>query len=274
MFKGTIRSLMPEAIYDTLRRAKQKRATSYFADYVVEQIVSDRKLNIAIADPVAAEWYGQEPVFSPEIEFLKTLDLTDKIVFDLGSHQCVTSIVLAEMTEPSGSVIAVEANAHNHKMAKKNLALNDCKNVVPVHAIVSSGSINVSIDGGLVGRTRLAGESTPELDILRIDDLSATFGDPGLVYMDIEGHEIETLIGALKTLAAPNCHWLIELHGDEDLMTYGHKNSDIFRFFPAGMFQPFILDSVTGVPQPLTRQTLPHGRCHVVFQRVLGGSLD
>ncbi len=270
MIKSTIRSLMPEAIYDTFRRAKQKRATNYFVDYVVEQNVAGIPLKIAITDPVAEEWYGHGPAVSLELDFLKTLDLEGKTIFDLGSHQCVSSMALAEMAGNSGVVVAVEPNAHNYRIATKNVAINGYENVVPVKAILSSGSIDVSIDGGLVGKTRLAGDDTPDLRILSIDDLSATFGDPGLIYMDIEGHEIEALVGALKTLATPNCHWLIELHGDEDLMIYGHKNSDIFRFFPSGMFKPHFMDPVTGKMQPLQRKSLPHGHCHVFFERVMG----
>ncbi|MCO6186489.1 FkbM family methyltransferase [Rhizobium sp. L1K21] len=274
MFKGTVRSLMPEAIYDTFRRAKHKRAADTFPDYVSQKRVAGYPLKIVIADPVAAEWYGDGPHHAPEIEFLKQFDLTGRTIFDLGSHQSVTSMVLAHMTGDAGDVISVEPNGHNHDIAKKNLAINGLRNVIPLRAIVSSGTFNVSIDGGLVGRTRFVSGSKPEIDIITIDDLSAAFGDPSLVFMDIEGHEIEALIGALKTLAVQHCHWLVELHGDESLATYGHKNSDIFRFFPDGMFRALVLDVETGDFIPLTRRSLPHTRCHVFFERLRASERD
>lgn len=272
MLKGTIRSLVPEAIYDSFRRVKQKRVTAHFASYINEKNIAGTPLKIVIADPVSAEWYGAGYHQAPEIAFLKSLDLRGKTIFDLGAHQSVTSMFLAKMAGISGDVISVEPNAHNHNIARKNLILNDLRNVTPVRAIVSSGSFNVAIDGGLVGRTRLVDGDTAEIDIVTIDDLSRAFGEPSLVYMDIEGHEIEALIGALKTLAIQDCHWLIELHGDESLSTYGHKNSDIFRFFPDGMFRPHLLNVETGEFVSMTRQSLPHHRCHVFFERIGAGS--
>lgn len=268
MLKSAIRSMVPESLYDTLRRAKQRRLTSHFKSYVAEHSFGGYRLSMNIADPVAAEWYDHDEDQIPEIDFLKRFNLTGSTIFDLGAHQCMVAMLLAEIAGKSGNVIAVEANSHNHAIAERNLLANGYDNVACIKGIISSGNVAVSIDGGLNGRARHADSATPDLDILTIDEMSRRFGEPSLVFLDIEGHEVEALSGALRTLAIPTCHWFIELHGDADLSTYGHKNKDIFRFFPASMFRAYLLDPATGEFGELTRQNLPHERCHVFFERL------
>lgn len=268
MLKSTIRAVIPEQIYDTLRRAKQRFMTSRFSSYVSEHNFSGTRLKVLIADPIGAEWYDHDEDRMPEIEELKRFDLKGKTIFDLGAHQCVIAMLLADLAGKDGKVIAVEANTHNHKVSLQNLTTNGYSNVNCLHGLVSSGKVDLVIDGGLNGRARRADAKTPKLDIVTIDALSERFGTPGLVLLDIEGHEIEALSGATKTLTDPHCHWLVELHGDEDLGSYGHKNSDIFKFFPTHLFKPVILDVAAGHFKPLKQEDLPHERCHIVFERI------
>ncbi|HBF32543.1 FkbM family methyltransferase [Rhizobium sp.] len=268
MLKSAIRAIIPEQIYDTLRRAKQRFMTSRFSSYVSDRNFGGKRLKILIADPIGLEWYDHDEDKMPELEELRRFDLTGKTIFDLGAHQCVIAMLLAEQVGKDGKVIAVEANAHNHKVSLQNLATNGYANVNCVHGLVSSGKVDLVIDGGLNGRARRADAKTPKLDILTIDSMTERFGTPSLVLLDIEGHEIEALTAATKTLTDPQCHWLVELHGDEDLGSYGHKNSDIFKFFPTHLFKPVILDVAAGHFKPLKQEDLPPERCHIVFERI------
>lgn len=266
MLKEAIRSLVNDAVYDRLRRAKQQRITRQFKSYVAEHRFGSTRLKVSIADPVGKEWYDADVEHLPEIKMLSRFDLAGRTVFDLGAHQCVVAMLLGKLVGETGKVIAVEANEHNHKVSLDNIALNAASNVSCIKGIVSSGKLEVSIDGGLNGRARKAGSATPKLEVLTIDGLSRSHGAPGLVFLDIEGHEIEALGAAIETLAVPGCHWFIELHGNAALADYGHKNSDIFRFFPESDFTWFIMDETSGRLSPLTRDDLPTDRCHVVFE--------
>lgn len=267
MLKSIIRSLVPEAVYDRFRRAKQQRMTSRFTPYDVEHSYGGRRFKMHIADPVGAEWYDHDEEKTPEIEFLERYDLTGATVFDLGAHQCLVAMLLAELTGKQGRVIAVEANEHNQQVAMRNLALNGALNVTCLHALISSGKMAMSIDGGLNGRARRASGSVPQVAMLTIDQMRERFGQPALVFLDIEGHEIEALAGATETLLNGRTHWFIELHGDEDLSTYGHRNSDIFKTFKPEAFNAYLLDTEHGTWAPLQPENLPHDRCHVFFER-------
>jgi FkbM family methyltransferase len=268
VLKTAIRAILPEQVYDTLRRAKQSFMTRRFSSFVSEHNYGGHRLQVLIADPIGAEWYDHDEATMPEIDELKRFDLQGKTIFDLGAHQCVIAMLLAELASKSGKVIAVEANAHNHKVSLQNLATNHYENVACLHGLISSGKLDIAIDGGLNGRARRADSTTPKLNVLTIDEMTRQYGAPSLVLLDIEGHEIEALSAATETLKDPHCHWLVELHGDADLADYGHKNSDIFKFFPTTLFKPVILDTAAGRFVPLKPEDLPHERCHIVFERV------
>lgn len=266
MLKQALRSIVNDALYDRLRRVRQERMTSRFDSYIAEHQFGLHRLKVVIADPVGQEWYDVDVPELPELDMIKRFDLTGHLIFDLGAHQCVIAMLLGRIAGDTGKVVAVEANAHNHAVAMKNLSLNGAMNVSCIKGIVSSGKMEVSIDGGLNGRARKAGNAAPKLEVVTIDGLSRTYGTPGLVFLDIEGHEIEALGAAIETIAAPGCHWFIELHGNAALGDYGHKNSDIFRFFPESDFNWYIMDEKTGSVSPLTRDDLPAERCHLLFE--------
>lgn len=267
LLKKAARTIIPEQIYDAMRRARQARVTRRFPSYEAQHRFGGRDLRVFISDPVAAEWYDHEVEANPEIDFLRRLDLAGGTIFDLGAHQCVIAILLSDLVGETGKVVAVEANSHNYDASLRNLALNGKTNITCLKALVSSGRMQLSIDGGLNGRARAAGSGAPETEILTIDHMTAAHGAPALVLLDIEGHEIEALSSASRTINDTVSHWLIELHGDEALSTYGHQNSDIFRYFKEEKFVFHVLEADATEFRSLTRETLPKDRCHIVFER-------
>jgi hypothetical protein len=71
-----------------------------------------------------------------------------------------------------------------------------------------AGDPRVALECARIGASEGAGSTT-------IDQLVARHFLPGLIKMDIEGHEVAALEGAPATLAARRTTWIIETHGEE-----------------------------------------------------------
>jgi FkbM family methyltransferase len=233
-----------------------------------KRIVSHRYgyygLQIHIEDRVAKEWYDKDWDLPHEIQFLLGYGLEPGArVFDLGAHQCLIAMLLARQVGSDGRVIAVEANSHNVRVAERNLALNRVSNVSVIHGLISSTvgkdrastSFNSSRDGSSI--------ASDVVRTLTVDDMSRRMGMPNVIYMDIEGFEIEALKGARETLQQP-CTWFVELHGDEQLSRYGAANWDVLRFFPVDAYTAFVCEEHETTFR-LLRGNPPNERCFLVF---------
>jgi FkbM family methyltransferase len=258
------KSYLPAPVTDAIRLAKYHLEIWTFPKQIVCHHYGPYRLKMHIQDRVAEEWYDKDWELPQEIGFLARHGLKrGALVFDLGAHQCLVAIMLAKQVSPSGRVFAVEANRHNVRVAKSNIELNRVPNVNITHAMISSRggqdraatSFNSSRNGSAI--------ASQIVDALTIDEMAKRVGRPGVVYMDIEGSEIEALKGASKTLLQ-SCTWFIELHGDAMLMRYGSVNRDVLQFFPPTRFTASLCREDECEFHPLLGD-LPAGRCFLVF---------
>jgi FkbM family methyltransferase len=259
---------LPQPVVDILRVMKYRLDIATFPRHVVSHRYGRYRLDMNIHDRVADEWYDKDWDLPPEIEFLAQVPIPRHgRVFDLGAHQCLIAMLLGREIVPEGSVVAVEASRHNAEIARSNLELNGVDNIDVVHGLVASKVGKARADTTFNSRARGAHDAIASdiVDALSIDDLSLLKGWPDLVYMDIEGFEIEALKGASRTLARW-CHWFIELHGDETLARYGARNADIFNFFNFQDFARYLCLPSEKKFRPVTeRESLPGERCFLIF---------
>jgi FkbM family methyltransferase len=208
-----LREHIPERAYRAYRLRRVRRFISNYPSRVVSHRYSGVELNVKVCDPVAAAWYDRDWPVSEEVRFLRERGILDgALVFDLGAHHAVKAALLAA---GGAEVVAVEALPHNVSAAEQNLRLNPefGARITMVTAAVT----------GRLGPSRIAFELNSRLDGdgaltvsgVTIDDLASRFGQPDLVYMDIEGAEAEALAGAPRTIAQ-RPWWMIEVHGDEE----------------------------------------------------------
>jgi FkbM family methyltransferase len=267
--RTSAKKYLPVPVADALKAAKYRFDIWTFPKHVVSHRYGPYQLQMNIHDRIAKEWYDKDWDLPPEIDFLANHGLTRGArVFDLGAHQCLIAMILGKLVGPGGQVIAVEANAHNAAIARRNIEANAVANVEVVHALVS----------GLAGKGRVvssfnasrAADGENEVgkalvDALTVDELARRAGPPAVVYMDIEGFEIEALKGAAQTIAG-RCTWFIELHGDATLSRYHACNRDVLQFFPPADFDCYLCPEDGLEFAPLTDAAkLPSDRCFVVF---------
>ncbi|HEX4926004.1 MAG TPA: FkbM family methyltransferase, partial [Bdellovibrionales bacterium] len=231
--KSVAKSILPGPVVGLYRRYKISSAVESFAAYETRHRYGGRELRVAIGDPLAQGWYDHDWPLIPEIKHLKARRLKPgALVFDLGAHQAVVAMMLAEQVHPGGKVVAVEASPHNAAAAKRNVALNPGLSVEILNAAIAAKpgeldfgvGFNGSVDDGTGawGRVRVPA--------VTIDDLHECFGPPAVVFVDIEGFELEALKGAAKTLArAPD--WFIEVHLDGGLQKFGGGLDALLAYF-------------------------------------------
>jgi FkbM family methyltransferase len=259
---------LPQPVVDVLRVMKYRMDLATFSRRVVSHSYGGHNLHMNINDRVAGEWYDKDWELPPEIEFLShgQVPRTGR-VFDLGAHQCLIAMLMARELVPEGAVVAVEANRHNAEIARSNLELNAVDSIDVVHGLVSSSIGKAHADLSFNSRAKRGVDAlvSEAIDALSIDQLSQLKGWPDLVYMDIEGFEIEALKGATQTLTRW-CHWFVELHGDDTLSRYGARNADVLKFFGVQDFARYICPLTDNKFRLVTEsEPLPTERCFLIF---------
>ncbi|MFV0279811.1 MAG: FkbM family methyltransferase [Rhodoblastus sp.] len=215
-----------------MRVAKHKFEDMIFHARIETHDFGGRPLQVTIADRTAAEWYGVDAARPRDFDLLAGRGLgAGGLVFDIGAHQGVVAMMLANEVGESGKVVCIEAVARNAEIARHNAGINRYANIEVLHAAIARADAPVLFSQKRNGEVaQAAGAGVKSVEGLSIDTLSARYGAPGLVYLDVEGYELEALKGASKTLAS-NASWLIETHGDADLGKFGACNADVVAVF-------------------------------------------
>ncbi|MBV8870095.1 MAG: FkbM family methyltransferase, partial [Acetobacteraceae bacterium] len=232
-----------------------------FERRIIEHQFGSLRLKAVIADHIAELWYDKDCLEIPWLLFLKQHALkSGGRVFDLGAHQAIVALQLADAVSPGGHVIAVEANPHNADIAAQNVKLNQGA-VTVLHCAIAAenGSIifNNSLNGQVATGVRTHGRS--EVPARTVDSLTAEFGQPDLIFMDIEGFECEALKGARQTLEKP-CNAFIAVHGGCGLERFGGSNESILKFFPTERYALFYSPDDEHTPfEPLGTRDLREG---------------
>lgn len=243
MIKTLAKTIIPTKIWAQLRLAKQRKTISNFKQYQVMRNIAGHKLSIMIADPLGQGWYDKDWPKLPEVEFLKQHTLKPGArIFDLGAHQGIVAQVLGKEVSPGGKVLALEANSHNAKVAKENVKLNKSESTVEIlHAAISHEMGEIIFNEGLNGKVDDgSGEwGQVKTKALTIDHLCKEYGTPDLIFLDVEGFEINALKGSEKTFPSVKS-WFIEVHSDYQLQSFGSKPEDVIAKFPADSYQRFV----------------------------------
>jgi FkbM family methyltransferase len=166
---------------------------------------------------------GGEP--TAEEEFLRTLDLAGKTVFDIGGFVGLMTIFFASR---AARVVTYEPLPGARAKISANLRLNGFDNVTlrDVAVAAEPGELKIVFDelmsGGASGDTEIAGAlrgsgarwQSCVVPLTTIDlEIEAGRAVPDFVKIDVEGMEYAVLCGMRKLLATHKPWLYVELHG-------------------------------------------------------------
>jgi len=166
---------------------------------------------------------------SDEERFYLGLELTGKVVYDIGSYEGIFSMFAARAVGERGTVVVCEPNPWCFENTRCNLGLNrfGCKIFLENAALGDARSTlkmvqpklepaRSTINADIAERIRSSEDFvTFQTRVERLDDLIAERGWPlpDFIKVDTEGVELAVLKGAAQTLAAHHPELLVEMDG-------------------------------------------------------------
>lgn len=218
--KHLARRMLPSRAYRVYRRWKIAREVSRYRPRIVTHVYGGTQLTIELRDPLAEGWYDRDWPMMPELERLRAAGLQPGArVLDVGAHQGIVALMLADAVGNSGHVIAVEAEPHNVRAAERNRELNGVQTLQIVHAAGAAEEGTVLFAEGLNGRVDNDGGAWGKIEVaaVTVDGLAVRYGRPDVVLLDVEGFEGDVLDGATHTIAARHATFLVEVHVNHGL---------------------------------------------------------
>jgi FkbM family methyltransferase len=226
-------ALLPDAVAEPLRRALRRLAVARFRAYDARHRYAGRELVVHIADPLGQGWYDHDWNLGTEVALLQQRGRLREgaRVFDVGAHQGVVALMLAGIVGDTGRVVAVEAVAHNVRVARRNAEANGCRQLVVEHAAIADVDGTLWFEdrwNGAVSRTVGVGVRT---EAVTVDTLTARHGAPDVLFVDVEGFELHAVRGAARTFAAHAPDLFVEVHVGAGLERFGSVG-DLLALIP------------------------------------------
>ncbi len=131
-------------------------------------------------------------------------------IFDIGANIGYYVLMELGLIGGGGRLVAIEPSPANVALLKRNLALNNYRDIPVIESAVSDqpgnklfhlsheSNLNTFHDIGS-GVDHLSGEQI-NVRTVTVPELAAEYGPPDLIRMDVEGHEVEVIGGMLDAI--------------------------------------------------------------------------
>lgn len=183
---------------------------------------------------------------------------TGNTVIDVGSNIGYYTLLFAKLVGTNGRVYAFEPESDNFDLLKKNITVNNYKNIIIEKKAVSNTTKKVTLyrakEG--IGEHRIDfpwfDNGGTEVEAIRLDDYINENID--FIKIDCEGAEYNVLLGMKKILEKnKNIKILIE-YGEKQLQEFGVSKADFFNFLELQNFKIFFINQKTNSFELLTKK--------------------
>jgi FkbM family methyltransferase len=238
-----------------------------FEPYTIVRDVAGEKCCFYIGNPTGKSWYGSIKADRLEMEFVKKeLIQPGAVAIECGAHHGADSILLSRWVGGSGKVVVLEPMPDNAAILRKNLELNDLRNVTVVEKAAGPDCGYIPMRKRSNGAVSLSGTSkTVQVECTTLDQVSETFGIiPSFLKIDVEGFEYRVFEGC-KTILSTNPAICLEVH-TLALSRYGNTFGDLWKFVDPNVYDIFIQDNDVRQPVPYIPTRTPGWRMHLFFR--------
>ena len=149
-----------------------------------------------------------------EVAMFRSIVREGDVVLDVGANIGAFTVPLAKMAGTRGAVVAFEPQRQVFQLLTANIALNELTNCWTYHKGVGAqgGSVitpkvNYSVPGNFGGISLLEEERWGErgpvevVEVVRLDDVRRVLSKcPSFVKIDVEGMEVDVIMGGLDML--------------------------------------------------------------------------
>lgn len=185
-------------------------------------------------------------------------------VVDAGANVGYVSSILSRMVGPDGRVLAFEAFPSTAELLHHNIRCSGLENVkvFPFGLSARSGTASMFVpryawggenfyESSIVDDAGTPGRPDGEAVQVPLEPLDSVLQKenvrPSFIKIDVEGHELDVLQGALGTLAACRPALLVEVNGDPD--AEGGKPEQVFALLRDQGYSPYLFQTDKFVPR-------------------------
>ncbi len=161
-------------------------------------------------------WLGSYEL-EKQIQFCQEVE-ENYVVFDIGANVGFYALLASVLVRERGYVYAFEPLDRNLHFLKKHLQINDRRNVVVFEAAVGNRSGICRFEEGSDSSTgRVFEKGSLSVRMVSLDDLysQGKIPVPQVIKMDIEGGEVDAILGAQNLLKEFRPILFLATHGQE-----------------------------------------------------------
>ena len=169
------------------------------------------------------------------IKYVRSLDLSDTTMLDIGSNKGIYSIYMSRAAGKNGKVIAFEAQPELKQFLTQVRSSFNLKNLEVVNTALSSECGTMTLQREFVGSGAASfnfyDQANHDLDsievaVITLDDFLDGRNERRISFIkcDVEGHEADVFYGAKKTLIKDMPTLLFECHRSEE------EKGELFSF--------------------------------------------
>lgn len=235
-------------VWKHIHRLRQYFSTNLGEQQFVSKFDGNIKINITLSDHIEAQifWQGVQEGDRGEIKLLKSLFSSSDTFLDIGGNVGVFSLIAAKRLT-LGAVHAFEPSAYHLSKFKDNLLLNKYENIW-IHPVALSNRSQLSklyFPGAVPGVPKNTGMASrfpfdqppsevEDIECVRLDDYLQSISIPrvDIIKIDVEGSEIDVLLGAIKTIGGNRPHVVMEINL-EHLSRAGRNAQEVIDYWNA-----------------------------------------